>query len=307
MGEGAPLAPPPVQVAIREVGPRDGLQNEPVTLDTAQKIALIQELAAAGLKRIELTSFVRADVIPQLADAAEVLAGLKLPEDVRRSVLIPNRRGLELALEQRDSFDEVNVFVSATESHNQRNVRRPVEESLVDLEGVLADATAAGLHCEAVVVVAFECPYEGAVDPSRVVEMASRLAAAGAREVAFGDTIGKAHPLQVAALLMRAAEELPNVELTAHFHDTYGRGLANASAALQCGCRSLESSVGGLGGSPLTPGATGNLCTEDLVSMLHAMGFETGIDLAALTDCAAQAERQLGRPLPSHQLALRHT
>ncbi len=295
----------PQPVAIREVGPRDGLQNEAATLATGDKIALIEQLAAAGLKRIELTSFVRADVIPQLADAADVLAGLSLPGDVRRSVLIPNRRGLELALEQRDRFDEINVFVSATESHNQRNVRRSVEESLVDLEGVLADASAAGLHCEAVVVVAFECPYEGAVDPAHVIKMSARLAAAGAKEVSFGDTIGVAHPLQVAALFMRAAAELPDIEFTAHFHDTYGRGLANASAALQCGCRSLETSIGGLGGSPLTPGATGNLCTEDLVSMLHAMGFETGIDLDALVDAAAHAEQLLGRDLPSHQLALR--
>jgi hydroxymethylglutaryl-CoA lyase len=297
--------PPPKQVAIRDVGPRDGLQNESAVAATADKIALIERLAAAGLRRIELTSFVRADVIPQLADAAEVLDGLSLPNDVSRSVLIPNRRGLENALERRDRFDEINVFVSATETHNQRNVRRPVEESLVDLELVISDAVNEGLRCEAVVVVAFECPYEGPVDSARVVEIAARLAAAGAKEVAFGDTIGKAHPLHVAELFMRAAGELPGVELTAHFHDTYGRALANASAALQCGCRSLESSVGGLGGSPLTPGATGNVCTEDLVSMLHSMGFETGVDLEALVDCAVWVGDRLGKGLPSKQVALR--
>lgn len=297
--------PPPKQVAIREVGPRDGLQNEPEVVATADKITLIERLAAAGLRRIELTSFVRADIIPQLSDAAEVLDGLSLPDGVSRSVLIPNRRGLENALEHRDRFDEINVFVSATEQHNQRNVRRPVEESLADLEGVIGDAAAEGLRCEAVVVVAFECPYEGPVDSARVVEIASRLATAGAQEIAFGDTIGKAHPLQVAELFMRAAEELPGVELTAHFHDTYDRALANASAALQCGCRSLEASVGGLGGSPLTPGATGNVCTEDLVSMLHAMGFETGVDLDALVDTAVWVGHRLGKELPSKQVALR--
>ncbi len=296
-----PEPPAPKRVAIREVGPRDGLQNEPEVVDTANKIALIEQLAAVGLKRIELTSFVRADVIPQLADAAEVLAGVSLPSDVSRSVLIPNRRGLELALVQREHFDEINVFVSATESHNQRNVRRGVEQSLADLERVIGDANAAGLRCEAVIVVAFECPYEGAVDAARVCEMAARLAAAGAAEVAFGDTIGAAQPHQVEALLTRAATELPDVELTAHFHDTHGRGLANASAALQAGCASFEASVGGLGGSPLTPGATGNVATEDLVAMLHATGVETGIDLDALVDCAAWLGDRLGKRLTSRQ------
>lgn len=295
----------PAQVAIREVGPRDGLQNESAVVSTADKIALIERLAATGLRRIELTSFVRADVIPQLADAAEVLTALSLPETVSRSVLIPNRRGLELALEQREHFDEINVFVSATDAHNERNVRRPVEESLTDLEGVLGDAKAAGLRCEAVVVVAFECPYEGTVAPARVVEIAARLAAAGADEVAFGDTIGVANPLQVEALFTLAAAQMPGVELTAHLHDTYGRGLANCHAALLAGCTSFEAAVGGTGGSPLTPGATGNIATEDLVSMLHAMQIATGVDLAALTATAAHVEQLLGHDLPSCQLALR--
>lgn len=293
----------PQQVAVREVGPRDGLQNEPVTIASADKIALIEQLGASGLKRIELTSFVRPDVIPQLADAAEVLDRVELPSTVSRSVLIPNGRGLELALERRDRFDEINVFVSATEQHNQVNVRRSVEESLVDLEQVIGLARDAGLRCEAVIVVAFECPYEGAVDRDRVIAMAERLAAAGADEIAFGDTIGKANPAQVGELFAAAGDALAGAaQLTAHFHDTFGRALANTYAALLAGCTSFEASVGGLGGSPLTPGATGNIASEDLIAMLHAMDVDTGVDLDALLGAARTAERLVGRQLSSHLL-----
>jgi hydroxymethylglutaryl-CoA lyase len=292
----------PGRVRIREVGPRDGFQNEPEVIATADKIRLIEMLAATGVRRLEATSFVRADVIPQLADAGEVLERAQIPDEVSVSVLIPNERGLEAALAHRDRIDEVNVFLSASESHNRHNVNRSVEESLAALEGVLARARGEGLRCEAVISTSFGCPYEGDVDPARVFEIAGRLAAAGAVEVGFGDTTGMANPAQVRTFFERAATELPGVELTAHFHNTRGQGLANVLAALEAGCESFESSFGELGGCPVPPGATGNIASEDLVSMLEEMGFETGIDLDALIAAARQAQTVLGRPLGSHTL-----
>jgi hydroxymethylglutaryl-CoA lyase len=287
---------------IREVGPRDGFQNEPEIIATDDKVRLIEMLAATGLRRLEVTSFVRADVIPQLADAGEVLERARIPDQVSVSVLIPNERGLEAALAHRDRIDEVNVFLSASESHNRHNVNRSVEESLAGLEGVLARARAEGLRCEGVISTSFGCPYEGDVDPARVFEIAGRLAAAGAVEVGFGDTTGMANPVQVRSFFERAAVELPEVELTAHFHNTRGQGLANVLAAMEAGCESFESSFGELGGCPVPPGATGNIATEDLVSMLHEMGIETGIDLDALVAAAREAQRILGRPLGSHTI-----
>ncbi|MEA2272011.1 MAG: hydroxymethylglutaryl-CoA lyase [Solirubrobacteraceae bacterium] len=293
----------PSTARIREVGPRDGFQNEPEVISTDDKVALIDALARTGLRRLEVTSFVRPDVIPQLADGAEVLERIDVPDDVAVSVLIPNERGLELALAQRDRFQEVNVFLSATESHNRANVNRSVEESLSGLERVLAQARDAGLRCEGVVSVAFGCPYEGHVAPERVFEIAGRLAAAGAEEVAFGDTTGMANPRQVREFFAAAREALgADVELTAHFHNTRGQGLANALAALEVGVDSFESSFGELGGCPVPPGATGNVATEDLVSMLHEMGIATGVDLAALLECARRVQQVLGRPLGSHTL-----
>jgi len=290
------------RVRIREVGPRDGFQNEPEVIATDDKVRLVEMLAATGLRRLEVTSFVRADVIPQLADAGEVLERARIPEEVSVSVLVPNRRGLEAALAHRDRIDEVNVFLSASESHNRHNVNRPVAESLAGVEAVLAEAGAAGLRCEGVISTSFGCPYEGDVDPGRVLELAAALAAAGAVEVGFGDTTGMANPVQVREFFERARAELPGVELTAHFHNTRGQGLANVLAALDAGCESFESSFGELGGCPFPPGATGNIATEDLVSMLHEMGIETGIDLEKLLLAAREAQKVLGRPLGSHTL-----
>ena len=289
-------------VKIREVGPRDGFQNEPEVISTDDKVRLVEMLAATGLRRLEVTSFVRADVIPQLADAGEVLERAQIPEEVSVSVLIPNERGLEAALDHRDRIDEVNVFLSASESHNRHNVNRSVEESLAGLEQVLARAGAEGLRCEGVISTSFGCPYEGDVEPARVFEIAGRLAAAGAVEIGFGDTTGMANPVQVREFFGRASEALPGVELTAHFHNTRGQGLANVLAALDAGCASFESSFGELGGCPVPPGATGNIATEDLVSMLDEMGVETGIDLDALLLAAREAQRVLGRPLGSHTI-----
>ena len=292
----------PERVRIREVGPRDGFQNEPETIPTAEKVRLIDMLSASGLRRMEATSFVRPDVIPQLADAEQVLAGVQRRDGVAFSVLIPNERGLERALEMRDRFDEISVFLSASETHNRRNVNRAVEESLNGLELTLESAREAGLRCEGVISTSFGCPYEGEVPPERVFEIAERLAAAGCAEVAFGDTTGMANPRQVRELFAAARERLAGVELTAHFHNTRGQGLANVLAALEEGVDSFESSFGELGGCPAPPGSTGNVATEDVVSMLHEMGIETGVDLPCLIEAARAAQGVLGRPLGSHVL-----
>ena len=305
MATDSPAPGLPAEVRIREVGPRDGFQNEPEVIPTATKVELIDALARTGLRRLEITSFVRPDVIPQLADAAEVLQRIDVPDTVSRSVLIPNERGLERALELRDHFDEVNVFLSATETHNVRNVNRGVEASLSALERVLGDARSAGLRCEAVISVAFGCPYEGRVEPQRVFDIAARLVAAGAQEIGFGDTTGMANPAQVRAFFSAARHALggpQEIELTAHFHNTRGQGLANVYAALEAGIDSFESSFGELGGCPVPAGATGNVATEDVVSMLHEMGVETGIDLPALIACSRAVQYHLGRTLGSHTL-----
>ena len=298
----------PAAVRIREVGPRDGFQNEPEVIPTERKVELIDALARTGVKRLEVTSFVRTDVIPQLADAAEVLARIDVPDEVAVSVLIPNERGLDRALALREervarpAFDEVNVFLSASETHNRKNVNRSIEESLVGLERVLARAREEGLRCEGVISTSFGCPYEGRVPPERVLEIAARLRDAGAQEIGFGDTTGMANPRQVGEVFALWRDGLSGVELTAHFHNTRGQGLANVLAALHAGIDSYESSFGELGGCPVPPGATGNIASEDLVSMLGEMGIETGIDLDALLQCARRAQEVLGRPLGSHTL-----
>jgi hydroxymethylglutaryl-CoA lyase len=293
----------PKTVRIREVGPRDGFQNEPETIGTDEKVELIDALARTGMRRIEVTSFVRADVIPQLADAAQVLERIEVPDGVAVSVLVPNARGLDAALEQRAEIDEVNVFMSASETHNRKNVNRTIAQSLAELEGVLGRAREGGLRCEGVISTSFGCPYEGHVPPERVLQIAARLRDAGAQEIGFGDTTGMANPRQVGEFFALARSSLgADVELTAHFHNTRGQGLANVLAALEAGVESFESSFGELGGCPVPAGATGNIATEDLVSMLHEMGVATGIDLPALLACARRAQEILGRPLGSHTL-----
>jgi hydroxymethylglutaryl-CoA lyase len=292
----------PDRVRIREVGPRDGFQNEPEVIPTEQKVRLIDMLTRTGLERLEVTSFVRRDVIPQLADAEEVLARIERPGGVALSVLIPNERGLERALELRDRFDEVNLFLSASETHNRKNVNRSIEESLGGLQRTIASARDTGLRCEGVISVSFGCPYEGEVPPDRVFGIAERLAAAGCEEVAFGDTTGMANPRQVREFFSAARERLPGVELTAHFHNTRGQGLANVLAALEEGVSSFESSFGELGGCPVPPGSTGNISSEDLVSILREMDVETVIDLKQLIEASRAAQEALGRPLGAHVL-----
>jgi hydroxymethylglutaryl-CoA lyase len=296
------MAELPDRVRIREVGPRDGFQNEPETIPTAEKVRLIDLLSASGLRRLEVTSFVRPDVIPQLADAEDVLRGVQRRDGVSFSVLIPNERGLERALGLRERFDEINVFVSASETHNRRNVNRSVEDSLAGLEATLATAGEAGLRREGVISTSFGCPYEGEVPPERVFAIAERLVTVGCEEVGFGDTTGMANPRQVGEFFAAARERLAGVELTAHFHNTRGQGLANVLAALEQGVDSFESSFGELGGCPVPPGATGNVATEDVVSMLEEMGVGTGVDLPRLLEASRAAQQTLGRPLGAHLL-----
>jgi hydroxymethylglutaryl-CoA lyase len=293
----------PANVRIREVGPRDGFQNEPEVIATANKVRLIEQLGRTGLRRIEVTSFVRPDVIPQLADAEQVLDAVRLPDLVSVSVLIPNERGLERALRHRSRFAEINGFLSASETHNRKNVGRSIEESLAGLERTFGRARSEELRCEGVISTSFGCPYEGHVPVERVIGIARRLVDAGCVEIGFGDTTGMANPIQVREFFAAAIEALPDVELTAHFHNTRGQGLANVLAALESGVESFESSFGELGGCPVPAGATGNIATEDLVSMLHEMGIETGIDLRALIEASRAAQEVLGRSLGSHVLS----
>jgi hydroxymethylglutaryl-CoA lyase len=292
----------PKSVRIREVGPRDGFQNEPEVIPTDQKVRLIGMLADSGLRRLEVTSFVRPDVIPQLADAEQVLVGLERHDGVAYSVLIPNEKGLERALAHRERFDEINLFLSASETHNEMNVNSSIAESLAGLERTIARGLQEGLRCEGVIAVSFGCPYEGEVPVERVLEIAARLAEAGCEEVGFGDTTGMANPRQVGEFFAAAGQRLQGVELTAHFHNTRGQGLANVVAALEQGVESFESAFGELGGCPVPPGSTGNIATEDLVSMLHEMGAGTGVDLPKLIEASRAAQDLLGRPLGAHVL-----
>jgi hydroxymethylglutaryl-CoA lyase len=292
----------PNAVRIREVGPRDGFQNEPERIATDDKIRLIESLTRAGFTRIEVASFVRPDVIPQLSDGVEVLRRIDVPDDVRLMVLIPNSKGLDNALKVRETFHEAAIFVSASETHNKKNVNRTVDETMADNEVMARRIRAEGLGCAAVVATSFGCPYEGKVEQNRVLDLAERFAEAGATEIGFGDTTGMANPASAGEFFAAALERLPGVEITAHFHNTRGQGLANAFAALEAGCTSFESSFGELGGCPVPKGSTGNIATEDLVSMFHEMGVNTGLDLPAVIEAAREAQAVLGRTLTSHSL-----
>ena len=290
------------RVHIREVGPRDGFQNEPETIATPDKIRLINALGRAGFTRIEVASFVRPDVIPQLSDGVEVLRGIDLPDDVARMVLIPNSRGLDNALAVRDLFEEATLFVSASETHNKRNVNRTVAETMADVAVMGKRIVAEDLTFCAVVATSFGCPFEGPVPMERVLSLAAQFAEAGATEIGFGDTTGMCNPAYASRFFAAAVERLPGIEVTAHFHNTRGQGLANAYAALEAGCTSFESSFGELGGCPVPAGSTGNIATEDLVSMFHEMGVDTGLDLEKVIEAAREAQAVLGRKLTSHSI-----
>ena len=285
----------PERVVITEVGPRDGLQNESRILPLDQKIELINRLSHTGLKRIEAASFVSPAAIPQMADASEVMAGIERAPGVTYIGLVPNERGARDAIDA--GVDEISVVVSASESHNRSNVNRSVDESLKAVTGIAALCRDAGLPWTGYVSTSFGCPYEGDVEPAAVLRVARHYAGCGAYAVALGDTIGVANPRQVFELVSRLAAELPRAQVRLHFHDTYGRALANTVAAMQAGAAQFDGSVGGLGGCPYAPGASGNVATEDMVSMLQAMGVETGVDLSALLGVTGYVREMIGRPL----------
>jgi hydroxymethylglutaryl-CoA lyase len=289
----------PGRISVREVGPRDGLQNED-PVPTAAKIELIDRLSGTGVQRIEAVSFVRADAIPQMADAEEVWQGIDRAAGVRYSALVPNLRGAVRALD--NGVTEIEAVVSASDTHNRKNVRRRTAESLDDIAQVIALAHDRGATCQVIVSTAWGCPYEGDVPAERVVAVAGRAVADGADTISFGDTTGMATPSRVIELVGEFRSAYPEAALNLHFHNTRGTGLANVLAALQLGVSDFDASVGGLGGCPYAPGATGNIATEELVHMVEDMGVGTGIDLARLIDAAADAERIIGRQLPSQVL-----
>lgn len=275
----------PERVRIREVGPRDGLQNEPGFVPTAIKLEWIDRLAESGLTYIEVTSFVSPKWIPPLADAEEVAAGLRRREGVTYAALVPNMRGLERAL--RGNIDEAAVFMSASETHNRRNINKSIDDTLPVLREVTAEAKAAGKTVRGYLSTVFGCPYEGAVSTDQVIRLTDALLEMGIDEVSLGDTIGVGHPRQVEKLLAELLRRIPPDRIALHFHDTQGWALANTVTALQMGIQTFDSSTGGLGGCPYAPGAAGNVASEALIRMLHAMDVQTGVDTEKLSEAAS--------------------
>ena len=290
----------PAEVTIYEVGPRDGLQNEARNVPTADKIRFIDALVASGIRAIEITSFVSPKWIPQLADSAEVARGVQRPPGVRMSALVPNRRGLDTALAS--GMKEIAVFMSSSETHNKKNVNKTIDETLAAFDEVVPAALDAGLKVRAYLSTCFGCPYEGEVDPERVVSLVGRLADMGVYQVSVSDTIGVANPAQTEDVLSRVLAKQPVDRIAVHMHDTQGTALANVVVALQMGITTVDSAAGGLGGCPYAPGASGNLATEDVVAMLHAMGVAPGIDLDKLTEASRTASTFVGHELPSKYL-----
>jgi hydroxymethylglutaryl-CoA lyase len=290
----------PSRAIIYEVGPRDGLQNEARLVPTAHKIAFIDALARTGLEHIEITSFVNPKWIPQLADASEVASTVKPPAGVAFSALVPNKKGLEAALAA--GMKEIAVFLSASETHNKKNVNKTIADTLKAFEEVVEPAQAAGARVRAYVSTVYGCPYEGDVDPQKVVELTRILRQMGVYQVSLGDTIGVANPVQVERVLEMVLAEVPQEQIAMHFHDTRGTALANCTVGLQLGVQTIDAAVGGLGGCPYAPGASGNLATEDVVAMLQAMGVETGIDLDKLVGAAQMIAAFVGHELPSKYL-----
>ena len=289
----------PERLSLREVGPRDGLQNE-APVPTEGKVALVDALSGTGVGRIEAVSFVHPKAIPAMADAAEVWAAVRRNPAVRYSALVPNLKGAERALAA--GFTEIEVVVSASDTHNRKNVNRSTEESLDEIAGILALAHDRGATVQVIVSTAWGCPYEGDVPVERVLMVARRAVADGADSLSYGDTTGMATPGRVTRLVGETRSALPDAALNLHFHNTRGAGLANVLAALELGVSDFDASVGGLGGCPYAPGATGNIATEELVHMVEDMGVATGVDLEAMIDVAAQAELLVGRTLPSQVL-----
>lgn len=291
-----PLARLPARVSIREVGPRDGLQNEDRVLSTDQKIALINALNNTGLELIEVGSFVHPRHVPQMADTAEVFARIERRPAVSYSAIAPNLKGAERAIAAR--ANSVQVFLSTSESHNQSNVNMSIAQSLVAAAEIAQILRQAGTEFEAVLSVVFGCPFEGDVPLERVVAITERLLTIGATQITLGDTTGMAHPRLIQHVVLGLRERFPAVPLRLHPHSARGAGLANVLAALEVGVDRIDASIGGIGGCPFAPGAPGNICTEDVVHMLHEMGIATGLDLPKLVECARLVEHMIGHEVP---------
>jgi hydroxymethylglutaryl-CoA lyase len=295
----------PDRVSIYEVSLRDGLQNEHNTVPLREKLRLVDALAAAGLRRIEITSFVSPKWIPQLADADELAKLAKAPPGVTFSALCPNPTGLARA--KAANLPEIAVFLSASETHNRKNVNKTIDATLGVFEEVVGPAREAGMRVRAYVSTVWGCPYEGEVPPERSVSIAARLLAMGCYQISLGDTIGAGTPKQTAYIVSKMLERASADQVALHMHDTRGTALANILVGLDLGIRDFDASVAGLGGCPYAPGAAGNCATEDLVYMLHGMGIETGVDLERLVEAGKAAESMVGRKLPGkvHQSGIR--
>jgi len=287
----------PKHVTVVEVGPRDGLQNERVPVATADKIELVNRLSAAHLPVIEVSAFVSPKWVPQMADAAEVFAGITRMPGIRYTALVPNLAGLDRAIAA--GVTEIAVFASSTETFSRKNINQSIDESLAAYAQVCARALASGMRVRGYLSTAFGCPFEGAVAPNRVADVAARLAALGVFEVAISDTIGIAHPGQVPGVLDAVLARVPVHQIALHFHDTRGTALANVLAALPFGIATFDAAAGGLGGCPYAPGAAGNLATDDLIYMLDGLGIETGVSLAAISDASAFVATKIDHRLPS--------
>ena len=285
------------KVEIVDVAPRDGLQSQPKLLDTPTKLELIRRLVGAGIRRMEVVSFVDPKRVPQMADAEAVVAGLPQREDVTYIGLVLNVRGVERAVAT--GIDEINCVVAASDAFGQRNQGQTTEQCMQTVREISAGGARAGIPVTVTVSAAFGCPFEGEVPPARVVELAGRLAAMGFREIALADTIGAAGPSDVARLVRDVRNVAGGVSLRCHFHNTRNTAVANAYAALQEGVRVLDASCGGVGGCPFAPAATGNVATEDLLYMIHRMGFETGVDINGIMDTARWLEGPLGTAMPA--------
>jgi isopropylmalate/homocitrate/citramalate synthase len=285
------------RITIVEVGPRDGLQNEHVNVPTADKVAFIDRLSGSNLPVIEVSAFVSPKWVPQMADASDVFAGITRRPGVRYTALVPNLAGLDRALAA--GVQEIAIFAASTETFSRKNINQSIDESLAGYADVCKRALASGLRVRGYLSTAFGCPYEGHVPPQRVADLSDRLIQIGAFEVAVSDTIGIAHPAQVAQVLQVVLARVPIEKVALHFHDTRGTALANVLEALSIGITTLDSSAGGLGGCPYAPGAAGNLATDDLIFMLDGLGVETGVSLGELSKASAFIERQLDHKLPS--------
>lgn len=290
----------PERVAVYEVGPRDGLQNEPSPVPTDVKVELIDRLTATGLPYIEASSFVHPRWIPQLGDAEQVVSRIQRAEGVRYGVLVPNMRGLDRALET--GVKEIAVFVSSSETHNRKNLNRTIDESLENIAEVMGAVAGQGFWVRGYVSMVFGCPYEGDIPDDQILRVIDRLKELGVDQLSLGDTVGTGSPALVNERVRRIGQAVDLADVALHFHDTRGTALANIVAGLDAGVRIFDGAVGGLGGCPYAPGATGNVATEDLVQMLHSMGIDTGVDLDALVEVAAFIEGKLRKQLPGRYL-----